>query len=219
MKQEKTRSLSVSQVGGIASTNTQAVNITCENTTLKLSDDGATVAIMNAKIDIQRSPSIIAQLVVALSNSNGPIPPPDIDEFEDNFDPYDLDIKLNHNSVIKYRQLIEQLGEFHQLVESGYKVVSESKNSARQSIYKAINLHYRDLVGDLLLQMKDSNLSKIEIVRNNADKIIEGCIKYIATKCKESSELDQLTSEDIDIHSRYIALHAFSECEILEKPQ
>lgn len=192
----------ITQSGGIGSKNTQIINIT------------------ETHVDIQRSPSILGKLVAALSSSEEVIKAASIQD-QDEFKIYEIGTKLDHNEVIKYRELINLLAEYHGLVESGYSSVTGERPRARQSIYAAINLKYLELVGELIqindIDPKDSS-QRLLLIRENSDLIIEGCINYIIDICKNSKEAADLFAEDIEIHSRYIAFHAFTECKILEKP-
>jgi hypothetical protein len=186
--------------GGFLSTNLQVVNITVNPT---------------------KSPSIVARLVAALSESQAIFDDSDTIPLDD-FLLYDPEAKLEHNAVVKYHSLISSFPQYASFVENGYKAVCASKPTARQSIFAAINNNYKTNLGELL---KLSNIKPNEkdkvllLVKTHSDSLIEASISYIIDICKESIDAEGIDLEDIHTHCQYIVFHSFIECKILEKPR
>lgn len=175
---------------------------------------------INVTVNPIKSPSIVARLVAALSesqavfDSSNTIP-------TDDFKPYDPELKLEHNAVVKYYSLISSFPQYASFVENGYNAVCASKPTARQSIFTAINTNYQSNLGALLKQenIKPNEKEKVLLlIRANSDSLIEASITYIINICKESVEAEGIDVEDIHVHCQYIVFHSFIECKVLEKP-
>ena len=63
-----------------------------------------------------------------------------------------------------------------------------------------------------------SNKSRIETIRDNADKIIEKVENILRNRIEQQVN-ENLTQEEIDIGLLIIICYAFSECKILDKPK
>jgi hypothetical protein len=177
--------------------------------------------INNITINPTRSPSIVAKLVAALSESqaifdgSNKVP-------NDDFRLYDPEAKLEHNAVVKYYALISSFPQYASFVENGYNAVCATKPTARQSIFSAINNNYKINLGDLIKKANVKPTEKeriLDLVRSHSDNLIEASITYVINICKEAIETKEIDLEDIHVHCQYIVFHSFIECKVLEKPQ
>lgn len=191
----------VSQQGGMGSVNQQEITV------------------FNAG-DIVRSPSIVVQLVRALCEADS------LQEgagfsVDDDFEVYEIDLKLSHNKVKQYYDFITHYGEYVGFVENGYEAIQPAKPNSRMQILRAINLNYRESVGGLIKAMGVDPTdvdAKVQLIQEYSDDLIESSIEYVKNICLASSNAKDIAVEDIHSHCRFIVFHAFVECKVLEKP-
>ncbi|EPC7928943.1 hypothetical protein ACR3FU_002065 [Yersinia enterocolitica] len=194
----------VVQKGGFKSNNTQIV-------------------IKDSIVDMIRSPSIFMQLVSILAKS-----PKNEGDTLDEYESYDIEIKISHNEIIKYRDQIGYYYVYVSMIENAYSTLNESGVSARETALDNINSCYKKCVGDLLLKNKemllkcnsevDRRLLKLDLIKSNSDYIIGCVIEHVQAKCMKSISSINCSIEDIENHSEFIVFHAFIECKVLEKP-
>ncbi|EES6292708.1 TPA: hypothetical protein SI670_003960 [Escherichia coli] len=174
-------------------------------------------------VDIIKSPSIFMDLVGILVDTNV------IDSRTNNdYEPYDIENKIDFNDVIKHRERIEGFYLYSSMIDKAYETLNESMPTAKETALKNINSRYLDCRGNLLLQHREAykrcknaqerNDLMIQLVREFADWIIDCVIEHIIKKCQNSLMAINYTSEDIEFHASFIVYHAFVECKILEKP-
>lgn len=133
---------------------------------------------------------------------------------------YDIDAKLDHNHVFKYRALVEEYGEYGQNVIKALNTVDQEKMGAEQKILKLINSYYKESIGELKKHHIANNKSAelIESIRLHSDQIIESVINKLVTVVNNSSNGNELTEEDLILGAKYVVAHAFIECKVLERP-
>lgn len=168
--------------------------------------------------DIVRSPSIVADLIHALVRGGETRFKLAADDFEE----YDIDEKLDHNKVNKYYELITDYTEYFLVVENAYQAVSEVRSNARESIMRAINIKYREFVGEIIksLQIDPKDVSaRNAAIQENSDALIEKVIGYVSDVCLKGMNSEKVSIEDVHSHSAFIVFHAFVECKVLEKPK
>jgi len=181
------------------------------------------VVVGSDSVDIIRSPSIFMDLVSILVDTNA-IEPRTTNDYE----PYDIENKIDFNDVIKHRERIEGFYLYSSMIDNAYETLNESMPAAKETALKNINSRYLDCQGDLLLNNREAyklckntqerNNLKIRLVREFADWIIDCVIEHIINKCQGSLMAMNYTSEEIECHASFIVYHAFVECKILEKP-
>lgn len=181
------------------------------------------IVIKDSIVDMIRSPSIFMQLVSILAKS-----PKNEGDTLDEYESYDIEIKISHNEIIKYRDQIEYYYVYVSMIENAYSTLNESGVSARETALDNINSCYKKCVGDLLLKNKsmllkcknkmERKLLELDLIKNNSDYIIECVIEHVKTKCINSISSINCTIEEIENHSEFIVFHAFIECKVLEKP-
>lgn len=181
------------------------------------------VVVGSDSVDIIRSPSIFMDLVSILVDTNA-IEPRTTNDYQ----PYDIENKIDFNDVIKHRERIEGFYLYSSMIDNAYETLNESMPAAKEIALKNINSRYLDCQGDLLLTNREAyklcknnqerNNLKIRLVREFADWIIDCVIEHIIKKCQGSLMAMNYTSEEIECHASFIVYHAFVECKILEKP-
>ena len=181
------------------------------------------VVVDSNSVDIIKSPSIFMDLVGILVDSNVIDP-----RTNNDYEPYDIENKIDFNDVIKHRERIEGFYLYSSMIDKAYETLNESMPTAKETALKNINSRYLDCRGNLLLQHREAykrcknaqerNDLMIQLVREFADWIIDSVIEHIIKKCLNSLMAMNYTSEEIECHASFIVYHAFVECKILEKP-
>lgn len=156
-------------------------------------------------------PTLLTDLIKMLANV-------DEDELdEDIFDivPYRTDEKIEYNNVKKYKYIIVEYSKFYNSCESILNAMDNYNVGSKRKLLRSIKIHYDKVLGELLA---NSEKSRIETIRDNADEIIEK-VENILRNRIEQQESRNLTQEEIDIGLLIIICYAFSECKILDKPK
>lgn len=156
-------------------------------------------------------PTLLTDLIKMLANVNE-------DELDEEFldiIPYKIDEKIEYNNVKKYKYIIVEYSKFYNTCENILNTMDNYNVGSKRKILDSIKIQYNKILGDLLLS---SNKSRIETIRDNADKIIEKVENILRNRIEQQVN-ENLTQEEIDIGLLIIICYAFSECKILDKPK
>ncbi len=157
--------------------------------------------------NIVRNPSILAKVVNAISKI-------DFDD-ESNFgvlkEPPVIDDKIKFNDVKTYLELIKDYGLYGKKLDSIYKTLEQENPGRKSRILRNIADLYKIEKGKL------TNDDDIEIIRSNADLIIENTINELDREAKQSANIDA-DNEDIKAAIFIVVADAFIRCKILEDP-
>jgi hypothetical protein len=158
-------------------------------------------------INVLKNKSAIAEVVNAISK---------IDlEDENNLGKIkeipEIEAKIRHNNITKYLYLINDYGLYGKILEGIYETLEQEKPGKKGKLLRVISDFYKAEKG-ILTQTND-----LDIIRDNADLIIENIITKLDDKILKSSNLD---AENEDVHSaiQIIVADAFIQCKILEDP-
>lgn len=157
--------------------------------------------------NVVKNPSILANVVNAISKIN----------FDDksNFgvlkEPPVIEDKIQHNDVKVYLGLIQDYGLYGQKLDSIYKTLEQEKPGRMSMILRNIADLYKLEKGKL------TNNDDIQIIRSNADLIIENIINKLDLEAKQSANIDA-DNEDIKAAVFIVVADAFIRCKILEDP-
>ncbi|KHL97006.1 hypothetical protein QW71_03550 [Paenibacillus sp. IHB B 3415] len=132
---------------------------------------------------------------------------------------YGIDEKIEYNDVIKYKDLIKEYSLYGNICEHAFNIIDNNDMGVKRRILNSISLHYKDFKGQLLLENKTSEIADIDIIRMNADKIIDYVKEVLEKRILEDGSKDRLFVEDIDMGLIRIICYSFVECKILEKPK
>lgn len=181
---------------------------------------GLIVGINNAPINIYqlqnsvKMPSKIAVIVKVLGTTCF-----DEDESQStNLIAFKPDEKIQHNSVIKYREIIQNHAIYFSLCDDVINSYDNSSIGSKNRILRCIKNWYVELKGELLLSFKDSGKQDIEIVRENADLLIDKVVQKIRDTIKQSSNAIEMDIEDMESGIMCFVCYCFMKCKILEKP-
>ncbi len=157
--------------------------------------------------NVIRNPSKLANVVNAISKI-------DFDD-KSNFgvlkEPPVIDDKIKHNDVKAYFELIKDYGLYGKKLSSIYKTLEQEKPGRKSRILRNIADLYKVEKGKL------TNDNNIEIIRSNADLIIENIINKLDKEAKQSANIDA-DNEDIKAAIFMVVADAFIRCKILEDP-
>ena len=130
---------------------------------------------------------------------------------------YKIEDKITYNNVIKYKEVIDRFGFFGAIIENVCDKLDTDVPNSKSRMFEYIKLLY--------IQEKSilcNNLSKeegMEVIRKNADEIIDIVKDKLFELVKQSSILKDIEFEDIEISLVIIITIAFINCKILEKPE
>lgn len=157
--------------------------------------------------NVVRNPSILANVVNAISKI----------DFDDKSifgvvkEPPVIEDKIKYNNVKAYFSLIHDYGLYGKKLDSIYKSLEREKPGRMGRILRNIVDLYKVEKGKL------TNDNDIEIVRSNADSIIENIINKLDREAKQSANIEA-DNEDIKAAIFIVVADAFIRCKILEDP-
>ncbi|OQX79068.1 MAG: hypothetical protein B6D64_05430 [Bacteroidetes bacterium 4484_276] len=162
---------------------------------------------INNFYDVIRNPSVLAKIVNAISK---------IDlEDEINFGEIKeapvIEDKIKHNNIKAYQYLITGYKIYGKVLEKIYKTLEQENPGKKSKLLRIISDFYKAEKGRL------TSINDIEIIRSNADKIIEKIINKLNVDILKSLNLNA-DNEDIKIAISIIVADAFIRCKILENP-
>lgn len=122
-----------------------------------------------------------------------------------------IEDKIKYNDVKAYFGLINDYGLYGKKLDGIYQTLEQEKPGRKNKLLRNITDIYKKEKGSLTT---DDN---IEIIRENADIIIENIIKKLDLETKESSNINA-ENEDIKAAISIVVADAFIRCKILEDP-
>ncbi len=125
---------------------------------------------------------------------------------------FDIEEKLEYNSVKRNKPLIEEYKVFHAKISSIYSELEDQGSFKKEKLLRKIRSAYLKAKGHYV-QGFDSEMDE---VRAHADDIIED----IEEELLKSIEGDnQIYAEDLSFGITMVMIDAFMRCKILEEPQ
>lgn len=161
-----------------------------------------------------RIPSQIATIVKTL----GTIYIDDEDINTSNIAVFKTDDKIEYNCVIKYSEIIREYAIYYSQCEDTMNLYDNSYIGSKKRILRWIRNMYLEFKGELLLIFKDDAQQDIEIVRSNADSLIDKVAEKIKETILQSSNSNETNHEDMDLGIACFVCYSFMKCKLLEKP-
>ena len=168
---------------------------------------------------MNRIPSLVTKLVEALAGLL-------VSEVDGKYrissqdlETYGISSKIDYNSVIKYKRIIEEHAVYHPLCDAALNIVDDSNTRAKAKILKNILEIYKRYRDELLLTKTNESVRDIDIIRENADLIIEHVTEVLQERIIAGYCNETFVAEDIHEGLPIIVCYAFIECKILEKPE
>lgn len=129
------------------------------------------------------------------------------------------DEKIKFNNVNIFTDQIEECVSFLSVVEEQIDIIDDEEPKSKNKFMRAINQKYKEQKRDLLIEKSvDSNNPNdvISVVRENADKIIQGVSGAILEYAEK--DLHGYSVEEVKDAISLIVCYGFINCKILERP-
>ncbi len=133
-------------------------------------------------------------------------------EIDERFHPFDIDKKIEFNSLKRNRPLIEEYAPYFTKINGLYKEMEKEGSFKKEKLLRVI----RQVYLDVLKEFTGSGKDRRTVVQNNGDAIFESVQEAVYQKVGvgHSVEID-----DFDIAAPIIMVDAFMRCKILENPK
>ena len=131
---------------------------------------------------------------------------------------YDVEDKIYYNDLNKYKDLVDDYGEYHYICNSALKSVNEICRTGEKKILRNVSEMYKDEKRKVLLNYEQNYTSRIEAIRANSDYIIDTIKKRLTEMMEESYANEEIYEEDLEFSASIFVCYCFVKCKILEKP-
>lgn len=155
---------------------------------------------------MNKNPSMLINTINAISGIN--ILNIDKNKQVNPFNPKD---KIDYNSVKRNVALINEYKIYYSRINSLYDELEQQGSIKKEKLLASIELIYTEIKGKYVL----NSSNPIEIIKINADNIIDDVYEVLVNKVSESN----FWEEDIVLGIRLIMVDAFMRCKILEEPK
>lgn len=129
---------------------------------------------------------------------------------------YDLEEKITYNNVQTFKEILDEYGQFGPQIDGIYDEYDNDKPGFKNSVFKYFKTKY--LLKKQQLHSQSPTTDVIQVVRENADKIIRDIYEEFKADLKASNNLT-LSMEEVEACALAVTCHAFIQCKILEKPK
>lgn len=135
----------------------------------------------------------------------------------DNIVKYEITHKIDHNKLIKYKQLVNDYSVYGSVVDSSFESLDNESPMSKKKIYRFINLQYKTGKAEIA-KLQNTPTINMDFIRNNSDNLMD----YVSEKLKgvyfSSSNSSKISIEDAIYSINIIVCKAFIDCKILENP-
>lgn len=173
---------------------------------------------INVGNHIKKLPSIMPKFIEILAEL--------VDEDEEHiifkdkkniYDIYDIDGKVSYNNLFKYRDIVDDYGEYYYVCNTALDNVNLAYKSGKKKILRDISEMYK-FEKRKLLEGCDKRENIQDIIKENSDSIIDNIKKALIEKIRISYNEENLLEEDLNYCASIFVCYCFVECKILEKP-
>jgi hypothetical protein len=133
-------------------------------------------------------------------------------ETEQNTEPQSApnpDEKITYNNVIRYKPIIQAYSVYQGKLNKIYEAIEKQGSFKKDNLLRNINLFYLKEKG---------KYQTVDIIRQNADNIIENIENEMWNIINNSSNEVKLDYETISMSVLVVLVDAFMRCNILEEP-
>jgi hypothetical protein len=128
---------------------------------------------------------------------------------------YEIEIKIAHNKVIGYVDIIKEYKIWSGKLAAVYAECEERGTNKTENMLANIKQHYMKVKGELLLLSPDT--PHLEVVRINADEIFRRVEARLYEEIVTSSNISS-SKDELNNSLQAIIVDAFIRCKILEHP-
>lgn len=125
--------------------------------------------------------------------------------------------KLAYNCVIQYREIINEYAIYYTHSDNAMNLYDNSNIGSKNRILLWVKTCYLECKGELM-KSKKADESEIELVRKNADYIINKVAQRIKETILQSADCTNINHEDLELGVYCFICYCFMKCKILEKP-
>jgi hypothetical protein len=156
--------------------------------------------------NMNKNPSMLINTINAISEI-------DIVNIDKNkqINPFNPKDKIDYNSIKRNVALINEYKIYSSKINSLYDELEQQGSIKKEKLLASIELIYTEIKGNYVLD----STNPMEIIKSNADNIIDDVYETLNAKVSESS----FWEEDIVLGIRLIMVDAFMRCKILEEPK
>lgn len=138
-------------------------------------------------------------------------------EYIENLEAFRLEQKMEYNSIIKYKEIIQEHAIYYTHCEDMLNIFDDSNIGSKSKILRCVRNWYLERKGQLILESQNNDITDIDVIRMNADSIIDGVIFKMKQNIYDSNPL--ISIEEIEIGIICFVCYSFMKCKILEKPK
>ena len=129
----------------------------------------------------------------------------------ENYDAFNIEDKINHNAIKRNKALIDEYKVFYSRIGVLYDELESQGSFKKENLLRNIRTIYLRIKGKYV----GDSLNPMNLVRDNADNIIEDIEDCLIDSCDTSPECSE---EDISFGISVVLVDAFMRCKILEEP-
>jgi hypothetical protein len=123
--------------------------------------------------------------------------------------------KILYNNVQRFKPIIEDYKMFLGMLSSLYKEYDSLGTNRTPIILENIKIKY--IKAKEKLKQKNPSRNEIELIRENADDLIESVENDLLDEIKKSSNVE-ISITKINVALQVVLIDAFIRCKILERP-
>lgn len=124
--------------------------------------------------------------------------------------PFNIDNKIQHNSIKRNKPIIEEYSKYFGKINSLYSELENQGSFKKEKLLRVIRTLYLKIKGEYV----NGKGNELEIIQKNADDIFE----KVENKLLELIDREESNVDDICISLPIIMVDAFMRCRILEEP-
>ncbi|MGP0584389.1 hypothetical protein, partial [Paenibacillus timonensis] len=123
-----------------------------------------------------------------------------------------------YNCVIKYKEIVQEHAIYYSHSEDILNAFDDSNIGSKGKILRCVRNWYLESKGQLLLEYHHSRESQIDLIRKNADFLVENVINKIKQSILDTHDINEASIEEIEVGVTCFVCYCFMKCKILEKP-
>lgn len=130
---------------------------------------------------------------------------------------YKIEDKIVYNNLIKYKFIVEDYGFYYKICTDALDIIDNNNIGGKTKILDSIKEYYKKEKRRLISSNSEVE-DVMEIIRENADNIIDFAIDEVRHKIENGYNGEKISIEDVHICCPIFICYAFAECKILERP-
>ncbi|HHF7348579.1 TPA: ABC-three component system protein [Legionella feeleii] len=129
--------------------------------------------------------------------------------------PYDISNKIEYNNVKAFKEILNEYGQYGNKIDGLYQEFDNNSPGFIKSISRYFKSKYLIVKAQFQIELPD--LTIIEVIQKNSDKILRTILDEFINDLKSSKDLT-INIEELQTCALCVICHALINCKILEKP-